>query len=51
MVDKTVDTSKLKIKEGDFRSYDVSAREVVKGTTNLLREAGYAFMPMILSAS
>ncbi|HLC23886.1 MAG TPA: hypothetical protein VJL08_05550 [Dehalococcoidia bacterium] len=45
MGDVTVNEKKLKIKEGPFRSYDVSAREVLNGTKNLLRALGYAFLP------
>ncbi len=45
MGDATVNEKKLKIREGAFRSYDVSAREVLEGTRNLMKAAGYTFLP------
>lgn len=40
-----VDEKKLKIKEGPFRSYVVSAKEVLSGTRDMLAVAGYSFLP------
>ncbi|MEW6034782.1 MAG: hypothetical protein AB1603_08020 [Chloroflexota bacterium] len=45
MGDAGVNEKKLKIREGAFRSYEVSAREVLEGTKKLLAAAGYAFLP------
>ncbi|MBI2957555.1 MAG: hypothetical protein HYY32_01810 [Chloroflexi bacterium] len=45
MAGPEVNEKKLKIREGDFRSYEVSAREVLSGTKNLLKAAGYEFLP------
>lgn len=45
MADPTVDDKKIKIREGPFRSYDVSSREVLNGTKKLLMAAGYKFLP------
>lgn len=36
---------RLKIREGPFRSYDVSLREVLSGVKKLLKAAGYVFLP------
>lgn len=45
MADATVNEKKLRIREGAFRSYEVSAREVLSGTRDLLKAAGYTFLP------
>ncbi|MBI2859384.1 MAG: hypothetical protein HYX90_09935 [Chloroflexi bacterium] len=45
MADKNVNEQKLKIREGPFRSYIVSGKEVLNGTRGLLAAAGYSFLP------
>lgn len=40
-----MDPSKLKMRTGPVRFYDVSARQVLSGTKSLLRTAGYVLLP------
>ena len=40
-----MDKTKLKIREGQFRSYEVSSRQILAGTRKLLKAAGYVFLP------
>ncbi|MDP6493863.1 MAG: hypothetical protein QGI09_00245 [Dehalococcoidia bacterium] len=40
-----MDKTKLKIREGQFRSYEVSSRQILAGTKKLLKAAGYVFLP------